>query len=71
MEELLDLHHNGSTEEYIEHFERLKSKLLLENYLFFETDFLDAFIIGLRPKLRVFIKAFKPQILEDAFDYAL
>jgi hypothetical protein len=54
MEELLDLHHNGSTEEYIEHFERLKSKLLLENYLFFETDFLDAFIIGLRPKLRVF-----------------
>jgi hypothetical protein len=32
---------------------------------------LDAFIGGLKPDIRAFVKAFRPQILEDAFEQAL
>jgi hypothetical protein len=71
MEELLELHQRGTTEDYIEHFERLRSKLLMENRLFSELDFLDAFVGGLKPDIRAFVKTFKPHTLEDAFDYAL
>jgi Ty3 transposon capsid-like protein len=72
MEELLDLHHTGNTEDYIERFERLRSRLLLKNHLFSEADFLDVFGGGgLKPELKAFVKVFKPQSLDDAFDFAL
>jgi Retrotransposon gag protein len=35
MEELMDTHQTGSVIEYIEKFERLRARLLLENHLFF------------------------------------
>jgi Retrotransposon gag protein len=63
MEELMELHHTDSVGEYIERFERLHVIILLENRLFFETDFIDAFIGGLKSELRAFVKAFKPQSL--------
>jgi Retrotransposon gag protein len=71
MEELLDLRHSGSVEEYIEMFERLRSKLLIENKLFSEHDFIDTFVGGLKPDIRAFVKAFHPTLLEAAYDYAL
>jgi Retrotransposon gag protein len=71
MEDLLELHQTGSTEEYIELFERLRSKLFFENHLFYEFDCLDVFVGDLKAELKAFVKVFKPQTLEDAFDYAL
>jgi hypothetical protein len=49
----------------------LRSKLLFENHLFSESDFLDVFVGDLKAELKAFVKVFKPQTLEDAFDYAL
>jgi hypothetical protein len=70
MEELMELHQTIGVGEYIYRFERLHARLLLENRLFSENDFIDAFIGGLKPELRVFINAFKPTILEDVYDHA-
>jgi hypothetical protein len=42
----------------------------LENRLFSKLDFIDAFIGGLKPELRAFVRGFKPQSLEDAYDQA-
>jgi Retrotransposon gag protein len=44
MEELMELYQTGSMTEYIEKFERLRARILLENRLFSEADFIDAFI---------------------------
>jgi RNase H-like domain found in reverse transcriptase/Reverse transcriptase (RNA-dependent DNA polymerase)/Integrase zinc binding domain/Retroviral aspartyl protease/Ty3 transposon capsid-like protein/Integrase core domain/Chromo (CHRromatin Organisation MOdifier) domain len=71
MDELKELHQNGSVEEYIEQFERLRSKLLIENRLFTETDFIDVFYSGLKQEIRAFVRAFKPQSLDETFEYAL
>jgi hypothetical protein len=70
-EDYIELHQSGSTEDYIERFEHLRSKLLVENQFFSEADFLDAFVGELKLELRAFVKVFKPQILEDVFEYAL
>jgi hypothetical protein len=71
MEELKDLHQINSVEDYIERFEGLRTRLLLENRMFTEVDFMDAFIGGLKGKLRSFMKIFRPQSLDDTYDYAL
>jgi hypothetical protein len=68
IEDLLDLHQTSSIEEYIE---RLRFKLILNNQLFFETNFMDAFIGGLKSELKAFVKAYKPTTLKDGFEYAL
>jgi hypothetical protein len=71
MEDLIEHHQSSSVDEYIETFERLKSKLLLENHLFTVADFLDVFIRGLESELKAFVKALKPLTLDDVYDYAL
>jgi Retroviral aspartyl protease len=43
----------------------------LENRQFTETDFIDAFTGGLKPEIKSFVKVFRPQTLEDAYDHAL
>jgi Ty3 transposon capsid-like protein len=71
MEELNDSHQYGSVEDYIEQFERLRLRLLLENRLFTEVDFINAFIRGLKVDIKAFVKLFKPLSLDDTFEYAL
>jgi Retroviral aspartyl protease/Ty3 transposon capsid-like protein len=71
MEELMTLHHTTTVSDFIELFERLRAKLLLENRQFTETDFIDAFTGGLKPEIKSFVKVFRPQTLEDAYDHAL
>jgi Retrotransposon gag protein len=71
MEELMTLHHTTTVSDFIELFERLKAKLLLENRQFKETDFIDAFTGGLKSEIKSFVKVFRPQTLEDAYDHAL
>jgi Ty3 transposon capsid-like protein len=71
MEELNDSHQYGSVEDYIEQFERLRLRLLLENRLFTEVDFINAFIGGLKVDIKAFVKLFKPLSLDDTFEYAL
>jgi len=60
----------GTVDEYMDQFEIVKSKLLLENRNFSEADFVDAFIIGLKDEIKPFVRAFKPATLEDAYEYA-
>jgi Ty3 transposon capsid-like protein len=69
MEDLKELYQTGNVEEYIEAFERLRSKLLLENRLFTEVDFMDAFVGGLKPEIKSFVKVFHPYTLDAAYDY--
>jgi hypothetical protein len=71
MEELLKLHQWGSTEDCIERFKSLHSKLLTEIVFSLRWIFLNSFLRGLKPKLKEFVKTFKSQSLEDAFEYAL
>jgi Retrotransposon gag protein len=70
MEEPKELHQTGSIDDYIELFERLRFKLLLKNRLFTEIDFMDAFVGGLKPEIKAFVKAFQPQTLDATFTYA-
>jgi hypothetical protein len=70
MEELKELEQTGTVEEYIENFERLRTRLLLENRLFTKTDFLDVFIGGLKSDVKALVKAFKPTTLDDTYYYA-
>jgi Retrotransposon gag protein len=70
MKELIELHQSGNVGDYIERFDRLRARLLLENTLFSESDFVDAFIGVLKLELKVFVKVFKPQNLEDIYDHA-
>jgi hypothetical protein len=49
----------------------MRSRLLLENRLFTEVDFIDAFIGRLKADIKAFVKLFKPQSLDDTFEYAL
>lgn len=69
--ELKKLNQTGSVDEYMDHFERVKARMLLENRQFSVTDFIDSFISGLKEEIIPFVKAFKFLSLEDAFEYAL
>jgi hypothetical protein len=65
------LRQTTSVIEYLELFERLRTRLLLEHRMLSEQDFIDAFIGGLMGEIKAFVKVFKPQSLEDAYEHAL
>jgi len=54
----------------LEKFEELKSLMLLKNPALPADYFMDSFVGGLSPQLKSFTKAFKPQTLPTAVDYA-
>jgi Ty3 transposon capsid-like protein len=70
IEELVELRQNGTVDEYIELFERLRSRLLVENRMFSESDFIDVFIGELKGEIKAFVKAFKPLTLDATFELA-
>lgn len=55
----------------MDQFEKVKTRLLLENRHFSESDFVVSFINGLKEDVKPFVKPFKPLTLEDAYEYAL
>jgi Ty3 transposon capsid-like protein len=71
LEELKGLNQLGYIEEYWQHFEKLKSRLLLEGRQFTDKDFIDVFISGLKGEIKPFVLAFDPQTLDAALNYAL
>jgi Retroviral aspartyl protease len=69
LDELKSLYQTGSVEDYWVAFERLRSKMILEGRQFFEKDYTDAFISGLKGEIKPFVQAFKPNSLEGAVEY--
>jgi Retroviral aspartyl protease/Ty3 transposon capsid-like protein len=70
LDDLKTLTQSGTVHEYLQHFEQLKSKLLLEGRHFTEIDFVDIFIGGLKGEIKPFVKIFKPTTLEEVYEYA-
>jgi hypothetical protein len=73
LEDLKALAQTGSVDEYMQQFERLKSKLLLEggNSQEWILLALSLVVLTLKGDIRPFVKAFKPVTLEEAYEYAL
>ena len=60
----------GSIDEHLEKFEELKSLMQIRNPLLPVDYFVDSFVGGLSPQIKSFTKAFKPQTLNAAVEYA-
>jgi Retrotransposon gag protein len=65
------MHQLTSVRDYFEQFEKLRTRLVLEGWQFSPTDYVDAFICGLKGELKPFVKLFKPVTVEEALEYAL
>ena len=70
VEEFNKLAQVGSIDEYLEKFKELKSLMQVKNPLLPIDYFVDCFVGGLSPQIKSFTRAFKPQTLNAAVDYA-
>ena len=70
VEEFNKLTQTGSIDEYLEKIEELKSLMQIRNPLLPTDYFVDSFMGGLSPQIKSFTKAFKPQTLSAAVEYA-
>ncbi|XP_074278160.1 uncharacterized protein LOC141601756 [Silene latifolia] len=70
VEQFNRLHQTGSLEDYLDSFEHLKSLMVQRNPLLPDSYFLDSFIGGLRPTVKPFVQAFKPETLAKAVEFA-
>jgi len=70
VEDFNKLTQTGTIDQYLEKFEDLKALMLLKNPSLPMDYFVDSFVGGLSPQLKSFTKAFKPQTLAAAVDYA-
>lgn len=64
------LYQHDSLESYIDEFENLKSITKQHNHVLPEGYILDSFVSGLKPSVKPFVKAFKPNTIAEAIDYA-
>ncbi|VFQ72987.1 unnamed protein product [Cuscuta campestris] len=69
VEEFNKLQQGGNLEEYVDKFEELKSCMLMKNPLLPPKHMLDSFIGGLKPHLKAYVRAFKPESLAEAIEY--
>ncbi|KAK9690943.1 hypothetical protein RND81_09G165300 [Saponaria officinalis] len=70
VEEFNKLHQTNSIDDYLDAFENLRGLMLQRNPLLPDQYFLDSFIGGLKPAVKPFVRAFKPQTLASAVEYA-
>uniref|UniRef100_A0A803M2N6 Ty3 transposon capsid-like protein domain-containing protein n=1 Tax=Chenopodium quinoa TaxID=63459 RepID=A0A803M2N6_CHEQI len=70
VEEFNKLEQVDSVESYVDSFENLKSIMLQYNYVLPNKYVLESFIGGLKPGIRPFVRAFKPQTINEAVEYA-
>ncbi|KAK9684868.1 hypothetical protein RND81_10G238500 [Saponaria officinalis] len=70
VEEFNKLHQTHSIDDYLDAFENLRSLMLQRNPLLPDQYFLDSFIGGLKPAVKPFVRAFKPQTFASAVEYA-
>jgi Retrotransposon gag protein len=71
LDNLKHMNQIATVNEYIEQFEKLRSRILLEGRNFSERDFMDSFISGLKGELKPMVMTFKPPSLVSAYEYAL
>uniref|UniRef100_A0A803MXW2 Uncharacterized protein n=1 Tax=Chenopodium quinoa TaxID=63459 RepID=A0A803MXW2_CHEQI len=69
VEEFNKLQQSGSIESFVDEFENLRSIMLQNNICLPEKYLLESFIGGLKPGLRPFFRAFKPQTIVAAVEY--
>ncbi|KAK9713235.1 hypothetical protein RND81_06G013500 [Saponaria officinalis] len=70
VEEFNRLRQTSSIEDYLDAFESLRSLMVQRNPLLPDQYFLDSFIGGLKPAVKPFVRAFKPDTLASAVEYA-
>ncbi|VFQ74355.1 unnamed protein product [Cuscuta campestris] len=70
VEQFKKLEQKGSLEDYIDEFEDLRSVLVQNNHYLPDSYILDCFIGGLKASIRLYVKAFKPNCLAQAIEYA-
>ncbi|KAJ3690878.1 hypothetical protein LUZ61_020042 [Rhynchospora tenuis] len=71
IEEFKRCHQMNRVEEYIKQFEQIRMRVLQVSHAFSEEEFKVGFICGLKEELRGMVKLFKPNSLEEAYEYAL
>jgi hypothetical protein len=71
LEDWKAMHQVTSFREYFEQYEKLRTQLVLEGRQFSNTDYIDAFVCGLKGEVKPFVKMFKPTAVEEAVEYAL
>ena len=70
VEQFNKLQQLGSIEEYIDEFDNLRSLMEQFHHVLPDPYMLESFIGGLKPAVKPFVKAFKPQTVTDAILYA-
>lgn len=60
----------GDLESYVDEFENLRSLMIQQNNMLPDSYFLDSFVGGLKPTVKPFVRAFKPETLSAAIEYA-
>uniref|UniRef100_A0A803MRK9 Retrotransposon gag domain-containing protein n=1 Tax=Chenopodium quinoa TaxID=63459 RepID=A0A803MRK9_CHEQI len=70
VEEFNKLQQHDSIENYVDDFENLRSIMVQVGYMLPDKYLLESFIGGLKSSLRPFVKAFKPQTISAAIEYA-
>lgn len=70
MEQFNKLHQVDDLESYLDEFKNLRSVMLQSNHVLHKGYILDSFIRGLKPAAKPFVKAFKPELITAAIEYA-
>ncbi|KAJ4784848.1 polyprotein [Rhynchospora pubera] len=70
IEEFKRCHQINKVDEYVKHFEKVRMRVLQLSSAFSEDDFKIGFVSGLKEEIRSMVKLFKPETLEDAYEYA-
>ncbi|KAL8087895.1 hypothetical protein AgCh_037873 [Apium graveolens] len=70
VEQFNKLMQNESLQKYIDDFEDLRSVMIQINHILPKNYILDSFIGGLKPSVKPFVRAFKPETISQAIEYA-
>ena len=70
VEEFNRLQQTDSIESYVDEFENLKAIMLQNGYCLHDSYLLESFIGGMKPGVKPLVRAFKPQSIAAAIEYA-
>lgn len=70
VEQFNKLVQNDNLEKYIDEFEDLRAVMVQINHILPDSYILDSFIGGLKPSVKPFVRAFKPDTISQAIEYA-
>ncbi|VFQ74021.1 unnamed protein product [Cuscuta campestris] len=70
VEQFKKLEQKGSLESYVDEFEDLRSILVQHSHYLPDSFILDSFVGGLKPAVKLFVRAFKPTSIAEAITFA-